>query len=69
MNLIEKIYALLVDPNIRIWDYHHKPEKRFEYCFEGESHFFDNFQDMIEEAYACIDPLRKPLPKPEFPHG
>jgi hypothetical protein len=25
---------------------------------------------MLEEAYACIDPLRKPLPPcPEFPHG
>jgi hypothetical protein len=62
MNLIEKVYALFVNEEIRIWHYHCAKEKPFEYHFEGVSYFFDTFEEMINEAYSRIDPLLKPLP-------
>lgn len=61
MNLIEKMYALLVSEEIRVFHYVCKKEKPFEYEFRGESHFFDTLDEMIIEAYSKIDPLLKPL--------
>lgn len=62
MNLVEKIHALMVHPDIRIWHYHFAKEKSFEYAFAGESHRFDTMEQMIEAAYVNIDPLKKALP-------
>ena len=62
MNLIQKMYALLVSEDVRIWHYCCKKEKPFEYAFGGESYYFDTMEEMITEAYKRIDPLLKPLP-------
>ena len=67
MNLVEKTYALLVHPDIRIWHYEGKEEQAFEYWYEGQSYWFDTMEEMINAAYDCIDLLLKPLPPPLKP--
>jgi hypothetical protein len=74
MNLIEKVYALLVCPDIRIWHYPCCKGKQFEFQFpwnpekplEGEKCSFDTMEEMIHIAYSKIDPLLKPLPLKSF---
>ncbi len=70
MNLIEKMHALLVSDNIRIWQYHEKKEGPQFYCWDiakdgsniNEEAFLE-LDHLIEDAYARIDPLNKPLPE------
>lgn len=64
MNLIEKIYTLLVSKEVRIWHYICKKEKPFEYQFQDESFQFETMEEMVTEAYKRIDPLLKPLEQP-----
>lgn len=66
MNLIQKMHALLVHPDIRVWHYLAKPQKGFQYELFGSGdgiQEFDTLEEMIVEAYKRIDPLLKPLPK------
>lgn len=67
LNQIEKIYVLLVRPDIRIWHYPCAKEKPFQYAFKGEVYNFDTLSEMIEEAYKRIDPLLEPLIEPKEP--
>lgn len=63
MNLIEKLHALMVSQDIRVWHYPYAKETPFEYGYNGEAFRFDTLEEMIEAAYSRIDPLRKPLPE------
>ena len=73
MNLIEKMYALFVCPEIRIWHYccAKGPQFEFHYPFnpekpmEGEKVLCNTMEEMVHQAYTKIDPLLKPLPPVE----
>jgi hypothetical protein len=69
MNLIEKLHALMVSDAIHIWHYSQArpPAKPFVFWLPDEpdnreGHGFDSFEEMIEAAYAHIDPLKVALP-------
>jgi hypothetical protein len=67
MNLIQKLHALLVSDSVNVWHFHHAQPPVKPFCYwvhsgrvEGES--FDTLDEMIEAAYAHIDPLKMVLP-------
>lgn len=69
MNMIEKVYAIMVHPTVGIWHYPAAKDKQFvvypkrgEGSVEGEMRY-DSMEQMIDAAYALIDPLNVPLPK------
>ena len=64
-NLIQKMYALMVSSDVRIWQYTAKKEKQFEYQYlnpKEEPVLFNTLEEMINAAYERIDLLKKPLP-------
>jgi hypothetical protein len=69
MNLIEKIHALMVSENIRIWHYEAKKDKPFVYWFPMDStsaeFTFDTLDEMVKDAYSKIDPLLQRPPNIE----
>ena len=68
MNLIEKLHAILVSDQVNVWHYPCKQEQPcFFYWLSSEPHNtegygFNNLEELIEAAYAHINPLEKPLP-------
>jgi hypothetical protein len=69
MNLIEKIHAVMVHPVVGIWHYPSAKvgqfavySKKGEGSVEGEKRY-ETLEEMIEAAYAIIDPLKIPLPE------
>lgn len=76
MTLVEKTYVLLVSQEINIWDYPSKKEgPKFFYYLRSEpenleGHGFETYEEMIDAAYAQIDPMMKTLPDlVEPPHA
>ena len=74
MNLIEKTHALMTCKEVNIWHFPQREGAKFVYWIAGagfeDGRYFDSYEQMIEAAYAHIDPLRFPLPKqiePPFP--
>jgi hypothetical protein len=68
LNLIQKFHALLVSEEVNIWHFPAKKEgPRFYFWLksqpsDGEGYGFVCLDDLINAAYARIDPLAKPLP-------
>jgi hypothetical protein len=68
LNLIEKFHALLVSDKVNVWHFPTKSEgHKFFFWLNSEpdnkiGYGFDTLEQMIDGAYAHIDPLRKPLP-------
>lgn len=73
LNAFEKLHALLVSEDIFVWHFPAKREgPRFVYRLEGEArpqHWCDTLEQLVDAAYAEIDPLLKPIPShwPEPP--
>lgn len=70
LNLLEKLHALAVSEVVRVWHFAGKRENpKFFYWLESEirenewhpGYGYDTLEEMIEAAYAVIDPMRKPL--------
>lgn len=69
LNLLQKLHALYVTDELNVWHFAaaRPPIKPFVYWLASEpdnkdGHGFDTLEEMIEAAYAHIDPLAKPLP-------
>jgi hypothetical protein len=77
VNAFEKLQAILASDEIRIWIYTRKLESsKFFYWMENipkdnDGHEFNTLEQLIDAAYARIDPLLKPLPsvvpRPRYP--
>ncbi len=72
MNLIEKLWALLVSKEIDVWHYPNKlSDPKFFYFLKTTEPWTEfgcsTLEEMIDGAYSHIDPLRKELPKPTDP--
>jgi hypothetical protein len=67
LNLVEKFHALMVSESIRIWHFAAAKGPQFAYWVIADKenvdgYRFDTLDQMIESAYAHIDPLKKDLP-------
>lgn len=68
MNAIEKLHALLVSDRVNVWHFAGKLESpRFFYWSADEpenkeGYAFATLEEMVDAAYARIDPLLKPSP-------
>lgn len=69
MNLIQKTVACLVSPDVNVWHYcAKKDDPKFFYWLMADptntlGFGFNTMEELIEAAYAEIDPLRKPIPE------
>ena len=68
LNLIQKLHALMVSKEVNVWHFPCcRDGKPFAYWLTSEpenkeGHRFDTLEEMIEAAYAHIDPQREELP-------
>lgn len=75
MNLLEKLHAVTVSEDVQIWHFHGKKESPRFVLWKIKSephnkigHWYHTMEEMIEAAYAVIDPLKIPFPvTPEVP--
>jgi hypothetical protein len=66
MNLLQKFHAVLVSEDVRVWQLCQKRDGDQFYVWDlvlgGEPKTYSTLNEMIDEAYALIDPLKKALP-------
>jgi hypothetical protein len=69
LNLIQKLHCLMLCESVNVWHFPcAKDRPAFVYWLTSEpqnkdGYGFNTFEEMIEAAYAHIDPLLRPTPE------